>query len=420
MVDFEKLMQEQDIKKRLQLLRELKASGALEAAASSNKVNNHIHTTYSFSPYSPAMAVAKAQMAGLCTAGIMDHDSISGAREFLEAGKILGMKTTIGAECRANMEGTPLAEKRINNPDQKGVIYMALHGVPHTQIEKLAAYFAPYTEARNVRNKKMVENINKLFQVYGVTLDFEADVLPLSLYDIGGSVTERHILYALSLKIISVFGRGAGCVGFLKNTLGIALSEKIEGFLLNDTNPHYAYDLLGVMKSDLIGKIYIDATDECPKIRDIIAFSKEIGAVSAYAYLGDVGQSVTGDKKAQKFEDDYIELLFETISELGFDAVTYMPSRNTPEQLARVMTLCDKYNLFQISGEDINSPRQSFICEKLDDPMFAHLIDATWALIGHEKMATEDLSLGMFSRETKEKYPDIKERIKVYKEYGIR
>jgi len=419
MVNFETFMQETDAAKRLEMLAELKANDALVAEDNGTKVNNHIHTMYSFSPYSPSSALAKAYLAGLCTAGIMDHDSISGAREFLSAGEILGMKTTIGAECRANMQDTPLADKRINNPDQKGVIYMALHGVPHTQIDKLAAFFKPYTEARNARNRQMVENINKLFKAYGVTLDFDNDVLPISLYNLGGSITERHILYALSLKIISVFGKGAGCIGFLKNTLGIPVSEKIEGFLLDETNPHYAYDLLGVMKSDLIGKIYIDATDECPKIKDIIAFSKEIGAVSAYAYLGDVGQSVTGDKKAQKFEDDYIELLFKTISDLGFDAVTYMPSRNTPEQLSRVMAFCDQYNLFQISGEDINSPRQSFICDKLDDPMFAHLIDATWALIGHETMATKDLSLGMFSKETKAKYPDIKERIKVFKEYGL-
>lgn len=43
-------------------------------------INNHIHTTYSFSPYSPTAAVYAARMEGLCTAGIIDHDSISGAR----------------------------------------------------------------------------------------------------------------------------------------------------------------------------------------------------------------------------------------------------------------------------------------------------------------------------------------------------
>ena len=31
-------------------------------------INNHIHTTYSFSPYSPTAAVYAARMEGLCTA----------------------------------------------------------------------------------------------------------------------------------------------------------------------------------------------------------------------------------------------------------------------------------------------------------------------------------------------------------------
>ena len=41
--------------------------------------------------------------------------------------------------------------------------------------------------------------------------------------------------------------------------------------------------------------------------------------------------------------------------------------------------------MFQISGEDINSPRQSFIIRAMENPMFANLIDATWKLIEHEK-----------------------------------
>ena len=48
-------------------------------------INNHIHTTYSFSPYSPTAAVWFARAAGLCTCGLMDHDSIAGAEEFLAA-----------------------------------------------------------------------------------------------------------------------------------------------------------------------------------------------------------------------------------------------------------------------------------------------------------------------------------------------
>ena len=63
-------------------------------------INNHIHTTYSFSPYSPTAAVYAARMEGLCTAGIIDHDSISGAEEFLEAAAIIDIPVTIGMEAR--------------------------------------------------------------------------------------------------------------------------------------------------------------------------------------------------------------------------------------------------------------------------------------------------------------------------------
>ena len=79
---------------RLDALRSLKAmidAGEIEAPVQGNDVNNHIHTTYSFSPYSPTKAVWMAYNAGLKTAGIMDHDSLSGAREFIEAAEIVGI-----------------------------------------------------------------------------------------------------------------------------------------------------------------------------------------------------------------------------------------------------------------------------------------------------------------------------------------
>src|SRR5690554_1792041 len=154
-----------DINVRLDSLRRLMDkinSGELPRPSTGNDVNNHIHTTWSFSPYSPTKAVWMAYQAGLATAGIMDHDSIGGAREFIEAGKIVGIATTIGIECRVDFSNTPITGRRINNPDQDSVVYMALHGVPHTQIEKVDEYFKPYRDLRNRRNRKMVERINSL------------------------------------------------------------------------------------------------------------------------------------------------------------------------------------------------------------------------------------------------------------------
>lgn len=143
----------------LKNLAEMIKEGKIEKPVMGNDVNNHIHTTYSFSPYSPIKAVWMAYMAGLKTAGIMDHDSLSGAKEFIEAGKIVGIMTTIGVECRADMSKTKLNGLRINNPDQKSVAYMALHGIPHQNIDKVVEFFKPYTAHRNTRNRKMTENI---------------------------------------------------------------------------------------------------------------------------------------------------------------------------------------------------------------------------------------------------------------------
>ncbi len=329
-------------------------------------VNNHIHTSYSFSPYSPSAAVYAARAEGLATCGIVDHDSIGGAEEFIEAGEIVGIPTTIGIETRVSFAETPLGDRRTNNPDQVGNSYMVLHAVPHDKIETVQAYFAPLREKRNARNKKMIERINELYKNDGLSLDFDRDVLPLSQSLNGGSVTERHLVLALAKQLLKL---GKAKLPDGANELDTMLAE---------------YDLVGTLKKDCIPKVFIPAMDECPCLSEIVRFAGEVGGILAYAYLGDVTASVTGDKKAQKFEDDYLDELFAVISEAGIRAVTYMPTRNTQTQIERLRTLCEQYGMLQISGEDINSPRQKFTIEKMKEEQFSNLIDNTWRLIRHE------------------------------------
>ena len=347
----------------------------------SQYINNHIHTTYSFSPYSPTASVYAARMEGLCTAGIIDHDSISGAREFLEAAAIVDIPVTIGMEARISMDGTRLEGRRTNNPDQVGVSYMTIQSVPHDKIDVLTEFFKPYQAARHARNRKMITKINELV---GVELDYDRDVLPLSEAADNGGVTERHLMYALAIELVKQVGKGQPMIDKL-TAIGMTLSEKQKTMLLDTEYPFYEYDVLGMLKGTFVPKIFIAATNECPKLPDMVKLCKEIDAYLCYAYLGDVGDSVTGDKKAQKFEDDYLDDVFECLKEEGVTAVTYMPTRNTPAQLERLRGLCDQYGMFQISGEDINSPRQSFIIRAMENPMFQNLIDATWKLIEHEK-----------------------------------
>ncbi|MDR1892521.1 MAG: PHP domain-containing protein, partial [Oscillospiraceae bacterium] len=294
---------------RLEALLTLTAAiegGRIPRPPRGNDVNNHIHTSYSFSPYSPAKAVWMSLQAGLATAGLMDHDSAAGAEEFIRAGEIAGLLTTVGVECRVDMSGTSVAGRRLNNPDQAGIAYVALHGIPHTQLGTVREFFRPFIEKRVSRSRAMTEKLNGIFADFGILPDFDRDVLPLSNFADGGTVTERHLLFALAKAIIKKCGKGAVLVDFLRQELGVALSGKPADWLADAANPFYDYDLLGALKSSFLERFYIPAAEECPKVSDWLALCERVGGISAYAYLGDVGLSVTGDKKAQRFEDAFL------------------------------------------------------------------------------------------------------------------
>ena len=402
-------------KERLSALQSLLQTETEKPVFRDNDANNHIHTIYSFSPYSPTKAAYMAYSAGLTSAGIMDHDSLSGAEEFKAAAKMLGLGATCGVEVRAKFKK---GFGKINHPDQPDCVYMAAHGIPAQSVKPLNDYLAFYRKKRYERDAKMCDLITEKYGKFGITLDFMKDVYPLSCAKEGGSVTERHLLFALAKKLADRFGRTDELLDFLTCDLKLSVSDKIKGYLKDESNPHFLYDLLGVLKADT-KFFYIDADEEMPDCKEFVALAKSYGAIPAYAYLGDVGDSVTGDKKAQKFEDDFLPELMEEIKNVGFLAVAYMPTRNTPAQLDRIMAFCREYGFFQISGEDINSPRQKFACAALAKPEFSHLIDSTWALIGHEAISSEKgFDYGMFSEKSVKETPDLYERIEKFAKIG--
>ncbi|MFA6688113.1 MAG: PHP domain-containing protein [Sphaerochaetaceae bacterium] len=383
------------------------------------EVNNHVHTTWSFSPYEPAAAAWQAWKAGLGIVGSIDHDSIGAARELRDACAMIGIASTVGFELRVSFLDTPLADRKINNPDSAGIVYMCVHGVPLAQIDRVARFLAPVNIERNKRNLAQVERLQTLVGRYGYDLDFERDVVPLSRADEGGSITERHILYAMALQTISMKGKGEPLVDFLRKELRIPLSTGVEGLLLDEGNPHYAYDLLGVFKSNFLSRFFIQpGREECLDARTVVSFGKSIGAIPAYAYLGDVGQSVTGDKREEHFEDSYLDQLMDVLVDLGYPAITYMPPRNTVAQMERLQHLARERDLMEISGVDINSSRQSFNCPELLLPCCRHLVDAAWALVAHEKLSDRDPKLGLFCEDNPLADLSLTERLARYSAMG--
>lgn len=385
----------------------------------SGEVNNHIHTVYSFSPYTPAEAAYGAWRSGLDAAGIIDHESVSGCKEMLAAGELIGMAITVGCELRVDMAGTALEGRKINNPDSDGIIYMVLHGIPHQNLDEVNAFLVPIRKSRTARMKRQVVKLNEILFSAGLPeLDFDADVVSISRSSDGGSITERHILFALARKMAGKYGRGDDLIAAIESSLGLTVPSTIVERLSDDGNPHFLYDLLGLFKGSLVPRFFEQPdSDECPPVKEATTLADRVGAIPCYPYLGDVSESPTGDKKAEKFEDAWLDELFEELPKLGYRAVTYMPPRNTLQQLERIKILCAGRNLMEISGVDINSSRQIFRCPEVTQPEFTYLNDRTWALIAHEHLASHG-GPGLFQTDSPLKDAPLEIRLDVYARMG--
>ena len=410
---------------RLEALRRYIRTAGMPAAGG-GEVNNHIHTIYSFSPYTPSMAALRACEAGLAAAGSVDHDSAAAAAELKAASAELGIGGCSGFEIRVSfkrkIDGSPgpFAACKINNPDSEGIAYITVQGIPSAALEKTAAFLKPIREERLARSRAMITAANDFLREGGLPLiDFERDVVKQSQYERGGEITERHLMAAAASKLIETYGRGNGMIQGLQQSLGITAGGKPEKLLSDPANPHYLYDLLGVLKTDFLPRFFIQPDEnECIPVKQAVDFALSVNAIPAYSYLGDVGESPTGDKKAEKFEDDYLEELFEEIAAAGFKAITYMPPRNTPEQLRRIQKLCTEKGYMEISGVDINSSRQSFNCPEVLGPGCRHLLDTTWALIAHEYLASAAPEWGLFSPSNPLAAEPLSRRLDIYAKAG--
>lgn len=156
---------------------------------------------FSFSPYSPAGAAYAAWRSGLQAVGLMDHDSISGAEEFLNACKILKIGSTVGFEVRVSFKNTPFEGYRLNNPDSKSIAYITVQGIPSHHFDKVRSFLEPLREERNKRNREQVISLNKYLKpLFPLKIDYNKDVYEKSQAANGGTITERHILAAFSEK----------------------------------------------------------------------------------------------------------------------------------------------------------------------------------------------------------------------------
>ncbi len=114
------------------------------------RIDLHTHTVHSDGTDTPAQLIAAAQEAGLDVVGLTDHDTISGWGEAASAARRQGIALVRGAEISTRAAGISVhVLSYLHDPDDAA----------------LAAMLSSSRSAREVRARRMVENLARDFPI---------------------------------------------------------------------------------------------------------------------------------------------------------------------------------------------------------------------------------------------------------------
>ncbi|HEY0283416.1 MAG TPA: hypothetical protein VGC27_12425 [Rhizomicrobium sp.] len=303
-------------------------------------INLHAHTFFSYNAYgySPSKFAWLARKAGLAMAGIVDFDVLDALDEFLEAGRLIGLKTCVSLESRVFMP--EFNSRVINSPGEPGVAYHM--GVGFSKVVQ-HPYVAEMRAAAARRTRDIVDRVNLYLRP--VELDFEKDVLPLTPK---GNATERHLCEAYERKAALLFPDAAQRAAFWMEKIGDA--------------PHAGIKLqnlirLKLMKKGGVGYVQPEA-GSFPLMADMNRFVLESGAIPTLAWLD-------GTSEGEQWIEEFIHVGMTT----GAAALNIIPDRNyTPgvkdqklRNLYDIVALAQKYDFPVIVGTEMNSPGHKFV-----------------------------------------------------------
>lgn len=294
----------------LQLL-ELVESGQIVLPQPRPEVNLHFHTFFSFNGegWSPTRVAWEARKYGLQVAGKVDFDVLEGMEEFLEAGELLGLKTTSGLETRVFI--SELADHVINSPGEPGISYFMAAGCfrrpePGTPAAHTLDSF--YQTAR-ARTEELMRRVNE--HLGGVQLDFKRDVLSLTP---AKNATERHLLAAYNQKAREVFPDEGQLARFWAGKLNLDPADANE---LVKHHVNLQENIRGrLMKKGGVGYVPPDA-GSFPSLESAVDFARDTGALPCLTWLD-------GTNSGEENAAELVELMISK----GCVCANVIPDRN--------------------------------------------------------------------------------------------
>ena len=314
--------------------------GKLSVPIPGKDVNLHAHTFFSYNAYgySPSKYAWLARKTGLAAAGIVDFDVLDGLEEFLEAGRLVGLKTCVSMESRVFVP--EFARRVINSPGEPGIAYHMGVGFARTLSHP---FLTQMRVAAERRTRDILARVNGLMRP--VELDYQKDVVPLTPK---GNATERHLCAAIERKAAEVFPEAANRAAFWIEKLGEAAppGARLQNLIRTKT-----------MKKGGVGYVQ-PGEGSFPGMADMNRFVLEAGAIPTLTWLDGSSEG-----------EQAIEELFAVAVSSGAAALNIIPDRNyTPgvkdqklKNLYAVVELAEKHHFPVIVGTEMNAPGNKFV-----------------------------------------------------------
>ncbi len=330
-------------------------------------VNMHCHTFFSFNAYgySPSRFAWEAHKEKLEAAGIVDFDCLEGTEEFLNAGKLLKLKSTAGFETRAFIP--EYKNSVINSPKEPGVFYFSAAGfvsseLPHPRAAQTLESMRRLARERNI---SMMHKINDYLD--DVAVDYENDILPRTP---AGNATERHMLSAYEEKARNVFPDADRLIDFWAAKLKESKDNIVE--LIDSPLSLKALIRKKLMKHGGVGYVQPDSSS-FPDFQQVVDMSLQSGAIPSACWLDG---SSEGESDARKH--------LEFMKEKGCAGVTIIPDRNwnvpaeeKEEKIARlneVVEVGKELDMIFLVGTEMNKNGNKFV-DDFDAPALSPHVD---------------------------------------------
>ena len=350
------------------------------------KVNNHIHSPYSFSAFSTIEeAVQMADSEDVKILGINDFYVTEGYGEFIEKCRKHHIFPLLNIELIGISREDQQSGIRVNDPGNPGRTYISGKGLAFPSI-------LPVDQQQKLDRvvKESNKQVAKMIDLVNMWLEFQQVHISLSMNEIMeehamDSLRERHVAKALRMKIEQKSHDDDEFYKLITQVYGGTTSEKLR----NDVAGLEDELRARLLKSG--APAFVPEDDKAfLSLEEIVGIIEDAGGIPTYPMLLDgAGGAFT------EFERDRAQLL-KSLKDRGFYSIELIPLRNRIEVVKEYAEYFYE-NGFAVSfGTEHNSPARlplTVSCknmEPLDDKLMQISFNGTAYLAAHQYLCAKE------------------------------